>query len=192
MGTKVPLVYTNVQLRQWSALQKLGMAMVYCPGSYFSEMYMDFPVSMGTYQYTRSPDQPVVLHLVRVPCKPGIPARQQRRVGRMELYTTTFETFERNIREQLGRMLGPGGFDANRDIEAITVNRWPHGYADFFRDIDDPDWSPEQRISIANSDAAASAQTQAAIDEAYRAVQEVRESMRRNRGSMTSSGGIPE
>jgi spermidine dehydrogenase len=102
----------------------------------------------------------------------------------MELYTTSFETFEHHIRDQLRRMLGAGGFDPNRDIEAITVNRWPHGYADFFQDIDDPDWPQDQRpnvigrrcfgrISIANSDAAASAQTQAAIEEAYRAVQEV-------------------
>jgi spermidine dehydrogenase len=122
--------------------------------------------------------------MVRVPCKPGVPPRQQRRLGRVELYTTPLETFEHNIRDQLGGMLGSGGFDPNRDIEAITVNRWPHGYADFFQDTDDPDWPEDQRpnvigrqsfgrISIANSDAAASAQTQAAIDEAYRAVQEI-------------------
>ncbi len=184
LGAKVPLVYANAQLRNWHSLQKLGLAMVYCPGSYFSEVYMDFPVSMGAYHYTRTPDEPVVLHMVRVPCKPGLPARQQRRMGRMELYTTRFEVFEHNIREQLGRMLGPGGFDPDRDLESITVNRWPHGYADFFGDLEDPDWAPDQRpnvvgrqrfgrIAIANSDAAASAQTQAAIDEAYRAVQEL-------------------
>jgi spermidine dehydrogenase len=184
MGVKAPLVYANAQLRNWQALQNLGVAMVYCAGSYFSEVYMDFPVSMGAYHYTQKPDQPVVLHMVRVPCKAGLPPRQQRRLGQMELYTTPFETFEHHIRDQLRRMLGAGGFDPNRDIEAITVNRWPHGYADFFQDIDDPDWPQDQRpnvigrqcfgrISIANSDAAASAQTQAAIDEAYRAVQEV-------------------
>jgi spermidine dehydrogenase len=184
MGAKVPLVYANAQLRRWTALEKVGMAMAYCPGSYFSEVYMDFPISIGNYHYTRGPDQPVVLHMVRVPCKPGLPARVQRRAGRAELYVTPFETFEHQIRDQLQRMLGPGGFDADRDIEAITVNRWPHGYADFFSDLDDPDWPEDQRpnvigrrpfgrISIANSDAAASAQTQAAIDEGYRAVQEV-------------------
>jgi spermidine dehydrogenase len=184
MGAKVPLVYANAQLRQWTSLKKMGMAMAYCPAGYFSEIYMDFPITMGGYHYTRTPNDPVVLHMVRVPCHPGLPTRQQRRAGRMELYTTPFETFERNICEQLGRMLGPGGFDPNRDIEAITVNRWPHGYADFFHDIEDPDWpegqqpnvvgrQPFGRISIANSDAAASAQTQAAIDEGYRAVQEI-------------------
>lgn len=183
-GAKVPLVYANAQLREWTALKNLGLAMVYCPGSYFSEVYMDFPVSIGDYRYARRPDEPVVMHMVRVPCQPGLPARQQRRVGRTELYTTPFATFENEIRDQLTRMLGPGGFDADRDIEAITVNRWPHGYADSFSDMDDPDWpegerpnvvgrQPFGRIAIANSDAAASAQTQAAIDEAYRAIQEI-------------------
>lgn len=184
LGAKVPLVYANAQLRDWTALKKLGASMMYCPASYFSEVYMDFPVSLGSYRYTQRPDQPVVLHMVRVPCQPGLPARLQRRAGRAELYTTPFETFEHHIRDQLGRMLGPGGFNAQRDIEAITVNRWPHGYADPFRDMDDPHWPEDQRpnvvgrkafgrISIANSDAAASAQTQAAMDEAYRAVQEI-------------------
>lgn len=183
-SAKVPLVYANAQLRNWHSLKKQGMSMAYCPNSYFSEVYMDFPISMGEYKYTQSPDQPVVLHMVRVPCSPGLPARTQRRVGRMELYTTTFEKFEHEIREQLTRMLGPGGFNADRNLEAITVNRWPHGYADFLRDMGDPDWpaserpnvvgrKPFGRISIANSDAAASAQTQAAIAEAYRAVTEI-------------------
>lgn len=186
LGAKVPLVYANAQLRQWTSLKKLGLAMVYCPGSYFSEVYMDFPVSMGGYQFTQRPDQPVVLHMVRVPCQPGLPARAQRRAGRAELYTTSFETFEQRIRDQLQRMLGPGGFEAQRDIEAITVNRWPHGYADSFDDMDDPDWPAQERpnvvgrkafgrISIANSDAGASAQTQVAMDEAYRAIQEIME-----------------
>jgi len=181
---KVPLTYTNVQIKDWKAFHKLGVAHAYCPGGYFAEVYMDFPVSMGEYRYTRTPEDPVVLHLVRTPCKPGLPAKEQHRAGRAELYTTPFSTFERNIRDQLGRMFGPGGFDPARDIEAITVNRWPHGYADSFRTLDDPDYAPSERpyvigrqrfgrISIANSDSAGAAQTQAAIDQGYRAVQEI-------------------
>jgi len=184
MGVKVPLVYTNVQLRKWTSVQKQGIAMAYCPTSYFSEVYLDFPVSMGDYHFAKTPEDPSVLHLVRIPCKPGLPVRDQHRAGRFELYTTTFETFERNIRDQLGRMLGPGGFDADHDIEAITVNRWPHGYADGFEELGDPDWPEAERpnvvgrqrfgrISIANSDAGASAETNVAIDQGYRAVQEV-------------------
>ena len=49
--------------------------------------------------------------------------------------STPFETFEREIRGQMQRVLGPGGFDAARDIVAITVNRWPHGYAPEFNSL---------------------------------------------------------
>jgi spermidine dehydrogenase len=183
-GVKVPLVYTNVQLANWQSFKKLGVSGIRCPGSYFETVTMDFPVSMGSYKFPSNPDESCLLHLERVPCKPGLPARDQQRAGRMELYTTPFSTFERHIREQLGAMLAPGGFDAARDIQAITVNRWPHGYAYEYNSLYDPDWPEDQqpcvigrqpfgRISIANSDAEAFAYTNAAIDQAYRAVKEV-------------------
>jgi spermidine dehydrogenase len=183
-GVKVPLVYTNVQISNWQSFKKLGVSGIRCPGSYFETVTLDFPVSMGSYKFPSNPEESCLLHLERVPCKPGQPARDQQRVGRMELYTTPFATFERRIREQLGAMLSPGGFDSARDIQAITVNRWPHGYAYEYNSLYDPDWPEEEqpcvigrqpfgRISIANSDAEAFAYTNAAIDQAYRAVQEV-------------------
>jgi len=125
----------------------------------------------------------MVLFMLRTPCKPGLPRRDQYRMGRYELIATPFADFERNIRDQLNRMLASSGFDSARDIAAITVNRWAHGYAYEYDSLFDPPWNPEERpcvigrkqfgrISIANSDAAASAYTNAAIDQAYRAVQE--------------------
>jgi spermidine dehydrogenase len=126
----------------------------------------------------------MVLFLLRTPCSPGLPMRDQHRVGRMELLTTPFATFETQLRDQLGRMLAGGGFDASRDIEAITVNRWSHGYAYWPNSLYDPDWpegqqpwvlgrKPFGRIAIANSDAGADAYTNVAIDQAHRAVQEL-------------------
>ena len=183
-GVKVPLVYTNVLIRNWQAFKKLGVSGAHCPGSYFETAEMDFPVSMGDYQFTKSPDEPCILHLERVPCKPGLPAREQQIAGSQELFITRFETFERKIRDQLARILSPGGFDPARDIQAITVNRWPHGYAYEYNSLYDPDWPEDQqpcvigrqpfgRISIANSDAGAFAYTNEAIDQAYRAVKEI-------------------
>lgn len=182
---KVALVYTNVQLRNWRAIKKLGIDHVYCPGSFFYSITMDFPVSMGDYSYTRTPDDPVVLHLVtHIPTPRGLPPRQQRDMARLFLYTTPFETFEAKIKNQLNRVFGGAGFDADRDIEAITVNRWPHGYADSLHGLDDPVWKPGEapnivgrrrfgRITIANSDAGAQAETGAAIEQALRAVSEL-------------------
>ena len=125
----------------------------------------------------------MVLFMLRTPCKPGLPRRDQYRMGRFELLGTPFSTFERNIRDQLQRMLGAAGFDSARDIAAITVNRWAHGYAYDYDSLSDPEYTPDERpcvvgrkqfgrISIANSDAGARAFTDEAIDQAYRAVQE--------------------
>jgi len=184
-AVKIPLVYTNVQIANWKAFQKLGLRAIYSPAAYFSNIEMDFPVSLGDYHFPSSPEEPCVLHLLRTPCKPGLPCKDQYRAGRGELLRTKFEVFERNIRDQLGRTLGPGGFDPARDIQAITVNRWPHGYAyeynSLFEPLDRPaserpcviGRQPFGRIKIANSDADGHAYTNIAIDQGYRAVQEI-------------------
>jgi len=181
---KVPLVYTNVQLRNWKALDALKVHSVHCPGAFFSSVEMDFPVSMGGYEFTQQPDQPCILHMQYVPVGPGSTAREKQRTGRMRLLATDFATFERNIRDQLARILSNGGFDPSRDIEAITVNRWPHGYAYEYNSLYDPVWAAGQapheiarkpfgNIHIANSDAGAFAYTNEAIDQGYRAVREI-------------------
>jgi len=184
-AAKVPLLYTNIALRNWTAFQKLGTMAVYAPGCYHSYFRLDIPMSIGDYHCSTSPDQPIVIHMLRTPCRPGLPARDQHRFGRIELFTTDFETIERKIRDQLARTLGPGGFDPARDIAAITVNRWPHGYAYEYNSLFDKFWLEGGelpcemarkrfgRITIANADAGAYAYTDGAIDQAWRAVQEL-------------------
>jgi spermidine dehydrogenase len=181
---KAPLVYTHVAIRTWTSFEKLGVRQIESPGSYHVYTALDFPVSLGDYAFPSKPAEPMVLFMLRTPCKPGLPMREQNRAGRAELLHTPFSTFERHIRDQLERMLGGAGFDPARDIEGITVNRWAHGYAYNYNPLFDPDWSEEEKpwivgrkrfgsIAIANSDAAASAYTDAAIDQAYRAVTEL-------------------
>jgi len=183
-ASKIPLIYVSVALRNWQAFKALGVAQVYAPGSYFSALSLNQVVDIGGYASTRSPDQPVLVHMMRVPVAPGLPEREQHRAGRLDILGTSFETFERNIRGQLDRILGPGGFDAARAITAITVNRWPHGYAYEYNPLFDPEWPPGNEphvlgrarfgcIAIANSDAGAAAYTDSAIDQAYRTVQEL-------------------
>jgi spermidine dehydrogenase len=182
---KVPLLYTNVLIRNWTSFQKLATNTIYAPGMYFTAINLDLPVSIGGYECTKKPEDAIVVHMMKTPCKPGRPAREQHKLGRIQLFTTTFDTYERNIREQLGRMLGPGGFDPATDILAITVNRWPHGYAYEYNSLFDQFWleggetpcqiarKPFGRIVIANCDADAYAYTDGAIDQAYRAVHEL-------------------
>jgi len=186
---KAPLVYTHVALRNWIAFHQLGVHHIVAPGGYHTYTALDFPVSLGSYKFSSDPQEPVVLFMLRTPCRPGLAPRDQHRAGRMELMQTPLETFERNIRDQLARMLGGAGFDAARDIEGITVNRWAHGYAFTPNPLFDPDWKEEEKpwvmgrkrfgnIAIANSDAGASAYTNEAIDQAHRAVAELTESRR--------------
>jgi spermidine dehydrogenase len=181
---KTPLVYTHVALLNWTSFAKLGVHHIVAPGGYHTYTALDFPVSIGEYAFPSKPEEPMVLFMLRTPCKPGLPMREQFRAGRMELMDTPFSKFERNVRDQLGRMLGGAGFDPARDIEGITVNRWAHGYAYTPNSLFDPDWKEEEkpwmigrkpfgRIAIANSDAGASAYSDVAIDQAWRAVGEV-------------------
>jgi spermidine dehydrogenase len=186
---KAPRVYTSVLIRNWKAFQRLGLSDAYCPGSYHDVVGLGDPISMGEYHCPRTPDEPMALQLYRTPLAPGLPAPEQWKKGMLELQITTFEVFERKIRDQLGRMLGGGGFDPARDIEAITVNRWPHGYI-FFQDptTDEVAWTPDWpvqerpwlrarrpfgRIAIANCDAANYAMAEASFSEAHRAIREV-------------------
>jgi spermidine dehydrogenase len=184
-GVKVPLVYTSVALKNWTAFHQLGINGASTPGMYHTGARLEVPTVIGGYNPTpTSPADPILVRMTRTPCKPGLPARDQQRAGHVDLLTTTFQTFERKIRDQLARVLKDGGFDPARDIDAITVNRWPHGYAYEYNPLWDPDWPPGQspceigrkpfgRIAIANSDAGAAAYTDAAIDQGYRAVREL-------------------
>jgi spermidine dehydrogenase len=183
---KVPIVYTNVALKDWQSFVRLQAASIYAPGSYFTEVSLDHRVSIGNYHCTKKPGEPIVLTMNHYPCSPGLPARSQHRAGRAALYTTSFETFERNIRDQLARSVGAGGFDPALDIAAITVNRWPHGYAYQYNSLWDPFWleggplpcvearKPFGRIAIANADADAYAYTDCAINQAHRAVNDLK------------------
>ena len=181
---KTPLVYTTVAVRHWRAWAKLGVAHVYAPGSYHTSVGLNPTVDLGSYRSPRSPDEPTLLLMVRTPCQPGLTEHEQHRVGRAELMRTPFEVFERNIRDQLGRMFSSAGFDPATDITAITVNRWPHGYApenNALFDLDVPESQrphvlgrvPYGRISIANSDSGGGAYTDVAIDQAHRAVNDL-------------------
>ncbi len=180
---KTPLVYTSVALNNWQAFHKLGIRAVEAPGGYHTSFSLNNPVDIGGYKTTRDPAAPSLVRMVRTPARPGLPEREQHKAGRAELLSTPFETFEKQIRAQLARTLGPGGFDPGRDIAGIAVNRWPHGYAPEYNALSDGGTNAETpniagrkmfgRIAIANSDAGMAAYTDIAIDQAHRAVGEL-------------------
>ncbi|HEY1363047.1 MAG TPA: FAD/NAD(P)-binding protein [Xanthobacteraceae bacterium] len=183
-NVKTPIVYTNVLIRDWRAWIRLGVHDISAPMSFHSRVKLDFPVSLGGYLHPRDPSEPICLHLVHVPGAPnrGLDARTQFRIGQAELLGMTFADFEARIGDELDRMLGPGGFVGARDIAAITVNRWPHGYGYVANSLFDGDDYEEVlvrarqragRVAIANSDAGGDAYAHLAIDHAHRAVREL-------------------
>jgi spermidine dehydrogenase len=184
-NVKAPIVYTNVLVRNWQAFVNLGVSIIAVPMGFHHQVALDFPVSLGGYRHPRSPQEPILLHLAHVPGAPnsGLDARAQYRAGQQKLLAMTFADFEEKIRDELDRMLGPGGFSSARDIAAITVNRWPHGYSYVANSLFDPDDYEERvlkparqrfgRVAIANTDAGGDAWTHYAIDQAERAVREL-------------------
>jgi len=185
-NVRTPLVYTNVLVQDWRPWIAMGVHAISAPMSFHCNVKLDFPVSLGAYRHTRDPSEPICLHLVHVPYAPnqGFDAREQFRIGRQSLLSMMFTDFEERIRDELDRMLGPGGFASGRDIKAITVNRWAHGYAYTANSLyDGEDWDSimrlarqkSGRVAIANSDAGWDAYAHVAIDQADRAVRELLE-----------------
>ena len=186
-ATKVPLVYISIAVRNWQAWSKLHIRSVTVAQPTLMHSFgMDFPVSMGGYDFTKQSNQPTVLHGTYCPAVPdkGLSSIEQHKAGRREMLRMSFDDFEEKIIGQLSGALAGGGFDAERDIAGITVNRWPHGYAYEYNELfDDPSYSPKNgphlsarkqigRISIANSDASAYAYVNGAFDAADRAINE--------------------
>ena len=182
-AVKVPLVYANAALRDTKAFRALGVSEIQAPGAYFTGVTLESPIdtTAGT---MHAADEPAVVKLIRTPCKPGLSAHDQHRAGRAELLATPFDVFETQIKDQLARMLAGTGFDPARDLTAITVNRWSHGYSYEYNALFDPDYPPGQapcelararlgRIAIANADAGAYAYADGAIAQAARAIDDL-------------------
>lgn len=182
---KVPLVYANVLLSNWRAWKAAGVSSLHPVDGFWDDVALDFPVRLGRQRPPESADEPILLHLGKVVVPGGgAPAREQSAAGRKALLDWDFGRFEHEIVTLLGEALGPHGFDAARDLEAITANRWPHGYAYEYMRPWDPFWPRAPlpcetarrgwgRVAIANSDAGAYAYANGAIDQAARAVQEL-------------------
>jgi len=189
-GVKSPLVYTGVLLSNWQSFVDTGIYSTRAPTSFFSSVGLQPSVRMGDYRTSRDPAEPIVVRMSSYFDVPDsdLSRREQHLAGRERLLNTPFSEFEYAIRDQLTRVLGSSGFEHERDILGITVNRWPHGYSYSYNPLSDPyEWAYSTtaerpaiigrqkvgRIAIANADASASPHTDGAINEAYRAVNEL-------------------
>ena len=183
---KVPLVWANIHLEDGIAFSEFGVNRIDCPKDPFVVVTTPPYTSTGGYQPPKKPSDSMVIFMMSIPeikATGKETARELYKAGRHAVYSTSFATYEQQIRDQLQALLGPHGFNHETDIRAITVNRWPHGYAYEYSSLYDPEWeegkAPHEigraqfgNISIANSDSEAYAYVNAAIDSAWRAVEE--------------------
>ena len=183
-AVKMPQVSATVQLRDWRAWQRLGVHHARWTGAYWCVSELDDPVGPPGHPHPGDPARPIIARLAAAPCRSELGPAEGAVAGRLELFRTSYEHLEYTVRDQLARLLGPGGFDPARDIEAITVNRWGHGYAPeycrpwnrFYPDGPFPADTARRRfgrIAIANSDSVPAARADAAISAASRAVEEL-------------------
>ncbi|MEM9600639.1 MAG: FAD/NAD(P)-binding protein [Pseudomonadota bacterium] len=182
---KVPIVYTKVAVPDWERFKAIGTDFIYFTDGFYKQIEFAYPVSIGGYEAVTTPDEPLILHMCHVPWVPDVKGPDQWRIGRNRILATPFETFEGHVKHQLSQALSGYDFDPERDISAITVNRWPHGYAYSPDLIWEPDYATEAekpwvigrqpvgRIHVANSDAGAKPDTGVAMAQAYRAISEI-------------------
>jgi len=185
---RAPCLMANVAVRNWRFLYKLGLTECQWFEGIGNYLTMRKMVTFGTDPATISPDSPVVLNLKILFSKPGLTLEEQTSHGRMELYSTPFRSYERQIREQFHSLFGRSGFNARRDIAGIILNRWGHAYVNpqpgFFFGVNGKPAPrdvlrdrPHGRLAFANTDLAGAADHRNSIREADRAVQQLLESL---------------
>jgi spermidine dehydrogenase len=179
-----PCLMANVAVRNWRFLYKMGMSG--CRwfeglGNYLSVRKM---ATIGGMTPTIGPDSPTVLTIKILFAQPGLPIGEQGSRGRAKMLGTSFALYERALREQLGDMFAPGGFEPRRDIAGIILNRWGHAYVNpqpgFFFGVNGKP-APRDilrdrshgRIAFANTDLAGAMDHRNSIREADRAVKQL-------------------
>ena len=86
-------------------------------------------MQVGDYQPPLDPDRPMVLSFYTPFFYPGLPARTQCAMGRAELLGTSYAAYEKKIRDQMLKLFGAAGFDPERDVAGLILNRWGHAYS---------------------------------------------------------------
>lgn len=181
---RAPCIMANVAVRNWRFLAKMGISQAQWFDGIGNYLAVRRVATFGGGAPALSPDSPTVLTLKILFANPGRPLPEQINTGRYQMMTTPFSAYEKRLRDQFTSMFSKQGFDANRDIAGIILNRWGHAYLApqpgfFFGKDGQPGPAelmrrhPFGRIAFANSDLSGIMDHRASIAEAHRAVQQV-------------------
>jgi spermidine dehydrogenase len=179
-----PCMMANVAVRNWRFLHRMGISGCRWFEGIGNYMEVRRQAVVGRDDATISPDSPIVLSLKVLYSYPGLSTEEQGHRGRAEMLGTSFRDYEGRIREQFTAMFAAAGFDANRDIAGIVLNRWGHAYLNpqpgfFFAKDGKPAprevlrSAPFGRIAFANTDLAGAMDHRYSILEAQRAVNQL-------------------
>lgn len=180
-----PCLMANVAVRNWRFLYKMGLSGCRWFGGHCGDYFEVRKLALtGNADPTIGPDSPIVLSLKVLFSYPGYSTEDQGHRGRGEMLTTSFHEYEKRIREQFTEMFSKSGFDADRDIAGIILNRWGHAYLSpqpgfFFGKDGKPAprevlrGAPFGRIAFANTDLAGAMDHRFSILEAQRAVEQL-------------------
>ena len=176
----VPVLWINVALNNSRALDKSG-------ANFLSTYHDGFGVMLAFYEKMKAagtarrldPNRPNVVGMGVPKFYLGMSTKEQALNGRLEMQGTSFREYERKIRQELVRLLGPWGFDPRQDIEAIAISRWGHHgyvfpYPGFFTDgAVEAAKKPYGRIAFAHTDLERFSHMMGAIGQGHRAVQDI-------------------
>jgi spermidine dehydrogenase len=179
-----PCLMANIAVRNWRFLYKMGMSGCRWFEGLGNYLSVRKQATVGGMAKSIGPDSPTVLTIKVLFAQPGLPIAEQGSRGRAQLLGTSFAQYERALRQQLGDMFAPGGFDPRQDIAGIILNRWGHAYVNpqpgfFFGTNGHPAArdvlrnAPHGRIAFANTDLAGAMDHRNSIREAERAVNQL-------------------
>lgn len=127
-----PYLVANVALTNWRFLHRLGItAAIWDRGAddFGYTCNIRNPMQVGSYQPPLHPDQPTILTFYTPFHYPGLPMREQVVRGRMELLSTSYPEYEQKIYAQMMKLFAASGFDAERDVAGLILNRWGHAFS---------------------------------------------------------------
>ena len=127
-----PFLVANVALSNWRFLYKLGISAAIwdrVEGDFGYTCNIRNPMQVGDYQPPLDPDKPIVLSFYTPFYYPGLEVAAQGAIGRAELLATSFHDYERQIYAQMMKLFGSSGFNPQRDVAGVILNRWGHAYS---------------------------------------------------------------
>jgi len=126
--TRAPILVANVALDNWRFLYKLGYTACSWRGGFGYTANLVSPMYVGDYRPALDPDSPAILTFYVPFNERGHSRAEQGALGRQKMFSTSYRDYEAQIRRQMVKLFGRAGFEPQRDIAGIVLNRWGHAY----------------------------------------------------------------